>query len=294
MFLRFTIALMVCVSALFAQLPALDLTTVPTRITPESLVAGDFNRDGKPDLAVSGDDSAGNGAVEILLGNGNGTFRSAGLITVGSPASRIAAADFNLDGALDLAVSVGTHGQVMILLGNGDGSFRTPLDSGAKTPAAQLSALVPGMAIGDVNGDGKPDLVLGPYTFASSGSIAVMLGNGDGTFQGPVNSSFDRVDKPRMVVADLNGDGRADVFLTGWSSTYNQRYGRLGNPDGSLTDRLVELLASFAFGSVLTAGNFTGNGNRDVVAVDFLDYPSPGKLDFWGFLNGSVAVTGAA
>src|ERR1035441_6892695 len=128
--LRFTIALTVCASALLAQPPALDLTTVPTRITPESLVAGDFNRDGKPDLAVSGDDSSGNGAVEILLGNGDGTFRSAGVIVVGPPATRIAQADFNLDGALDLAVSVGTKGQVMILLGNGDGSFRTPLDSG--------------------------------------------------------------------------------------------------------------------------------------------------------------------
>ena len=293
--LRFTIALTVCVSALLAQPPALDLTTVPTRITPESLVAGDFNRDGKLDLAVSGDDSAGNGAVEILLGNGDGTFRSAGVIAVGPPATRIAQADFNLDGALDLAVSVGTNGQVMILLGNGDGSFRTPLDSGAKTPAAQLSALVPGMAIGDVNGGGKPDLVLGPYTFASSGSIAVMLGNGDGTFQSPVNSSFDRVDEPRMVVADLNGDGRADVFLTGWSSTNNQRYGRLlGNPDGSLTIAWSSYSFPFAFGSVLTVGDFTGKGNRDVVAVDYLDYPSPGKLDFWGFLSGSVEVIGAA
>jgi len=276
-------------------MPALDLTKVPTRITPESLAVGDFNGDGKPDLAVSGDDSAGNGAVEILLGNGDGTFRSAGVIPVGLPATRIAQADFNRDGKLDLAVSVGTNGQVMILLGHGDGSFAAPADSGAKTPVGQLSALIPGMAIADVNGDGKPDLVLGPYTFASSSSIAVMLGNGDGTFQSPVNSSLDRVDTPRMVVADLNGDGRADVFVTGWSSTANQRYGRLlGNPDGSLTLAWANYAYLFDFGSVLTVGDFTGKGEHDVVAVDYLDYPGPGKLDFWGFLNGSLTVTGAA
>jgi uncharacterized protein (TIGR03437 family) len=276
-------------------MPALDLTKVPTRITPESLVVGDFNGDGKPDLAVSGDDSAGNGAVEILLGNGDGTFRSAGVIPVGLPATRIAQADLNRDGKLDLAVSVGTNGQVMILLGNGDGSFGAPRDSGAKTPAGQLSALIPGMAIADVNGDGKPDLVLGPYTFASSCSIAVMLGNGDGTFQSPVNSSLDRVDNPRMVVADLNGDGRADVFVTGWSLTAGQRYGRLlGNLDGSLTLAWSSYAYLFDFGSVLTVGDFTGKGKHDVMAVDYLDYPYPGKLDFWGFLNGSLEVTGAA
>jgi uncharacterized protein (TIGR03437 family) len=287
---------MVCACTLFAQAPALDLTSVPTRITPESLTVGDFNGDGKPDLAVSGDDSAGNGAVEILLGNGDGTFHSAGVITVGPPATRIAQADFNRDGRLDLAVSVGTNGHVIILLGNGDGSFHAPIDSSATTPAAQLSLLIPGMAIGDVNGDGNPDLVLGPYTFASSSSIAVMLGNGDGTFRSPVNSSLDRIEKPHMVVADLNGDGRADVFVTGWSaSTNSQRYGRLlANPDASLTLAWSTYTYLFSFGSVLTVGDFTGAGKRDVMAVDYLDYPSPGKLTFWGFLSGSVQETGAA
>jgi uncharacterized protein (TIGR03437 family) len=295
MSLRFPISLLVCASALVAQSPGLDLTSVPTRITPESLVAGDFNGDGKPDLAVSGDDSEGNGAVEILLGVGDGTFRSAGVIAVGLPATRIAQADFNGDGKLDLAVSVGRDGQVMILLGNGDGGFRAPIDSGAKTPAGQLSALIAAMAVGDVNGDGLPDLVLGPYTFETSSSIAVMLGKGDGTFQSPVNSSLDRVDKPKIVVADLNGDGRADVFVTGWSPTEKQRYGRLlGNADGSLTLTWSTYTYKFAFGSILTVGDFTGHGKRDVMALDFLDYPFPGRLTFWGFLNGSIHETGSA
>lgn len=295
MTLRFLLAAILCVCASYAQMPTLDLKTIATKTTPESLVVGDFNGDGKPDLAVSGHDSAGNGTVEILLGNGDGTFRTVSVIAVGAPASRIAKADFNQDGKLDLAVSVGNNGQVMVLLGKGDGTFQTPLDSGASTPSAQLSALIPGMAVGDVNGDGKPDLVLGPYTFTSTSSVAVMLGNGDGTFRTPVNSSLDRVDNPKSVAADLNGDGRADVFITGWSTDKGQRYGQLlGNADGSLTPAWSSYTYQFSFGSILTVHDVNGNGKPDVLAIDFLDYPFPGKLDFRGFLDGSLSETDLA
>jgi uncharacterized protein (TIGR03437 family) len=283
------------VNSLYAQMPSLDLKTIPTKTTPESLVVGDFNGDGKPDLAVSGDDSAGKGTVEILLGNGDGTFRSASVIEVGAPATRIAKADFNNDGKLDLAVSVGNNGHVMILLGNGDGTFQTPMDSGASTPSGQLSALIPGMAVGDVNGDGKPDLVLGPYTFTSTSSVAVMLGNGDGTFSSPVNSSLDRIDIPKSVVADLNGDGRADMFVSGWSTSDGQRYGRLlGNADGSMTIAWSTYTYPFSFGSILTVHDVNGNGKPDVIAIDYLDYPVPGRLTFWGFLDGSLSATACA
>jgi hypothetical protein len=113
-----------------AQPLTFDLTTVPTNITPQSLVAGDFNHDGKPDLAVTGKE----GSVAILLGNGDGTFRSGQTIPVGAPATRIVKADFNHDGNLDLAVSVGSNGQVVVLLGNADGTFQAPIDSGMRAP----------------------------------------------------------------------------------------------------------------------------------------------------------------
>ncbi|MEI9976363.1 MAG: VCBS repeat-containing protein [Ignavibacteriota bacterium] len=126
MSLRVSIAAVLSATALAGQVPSLDLTTVPTKITPQSLVVGDFNHDGKPDLAVTGSADNGAGSVEILLNNGDATFHPAAVINVGEAASRIAAADFNRDGKLDLAVSVGFTGQVSILLGNGDGSFQAP------------------------------------------------------------------------------------------------------------------------------------------------------------------------
>ena len=93
-------------------------------------MVGDFNHDGKPDLAVTEDST-----VEILLGNGDGTFRSAHIISLGAPATRIVKGDFNRDGILDLAVAVGDYGDVFVLLGNADGSFssRPPVLASTRT-----------------------------------------------------------------------------------------------------------------------------------------------------------------
>ena len=109
---RFPLCAILALDALSAQSPSFDLTTIPTKATPQSLVVGYFNRDGKSDLAVSGIDGSGNGTVEILLGNGDGSFRSVGVIPVGSHASRIVKVEFNNDGNLDLAVCVGVASRI--------------------------------------------------------------------------------------------------------------------------------------------------------------------------------------
>ena len=121
-------------------------------------------------------------SVEILLGNGDGSFRSVHIISLGAPATRIVKADFNLDGKLDLGVEIGNFGHVVVLLGNGDGSFQSPVDVGAQGPGEIPAPDIPWLAVGDVNGDGKPDLILGPYAYSSFSQINVMLGKGDGTF----------------------------------------------------------------------------------------------------------------
>jgi hypothetical protein len=137
---------------------------------PKSLVTGDFNGDGIPDLLV-GD---GDGAVTEFLGDGTGRLVSAGEIAHPGPVSAIAVADFNHDGALDLAVSDSQDSVVTVLLGNRNGSFHTvwsfPLPARGKVFRVFTA---------DFNGDGLPDLAV---TNEDDGSFQVMLNNGNGTF----------------------------------------------------------------------------------------------------------------
>jgi uncharacterized repeat protein (TIGR01451 family) len=115
---------------------------------------GDFNGDGKADLAVA---NGGSDNVSILLGNGNGTFQAAVNYNVHGPRS-VAVGDFNGDGKPDLAVA-NAFGTVSILAGNGNGTFAEAVNYGAGSDPISV-------AIGDFNGDGKPDLaVANDYTY---------------------------------------------------------------------------------------------------------------------------------
>jgi hypothetical protein len=111
---------------------------------------GDFNGDGKPDLAVA---NTSGGNVSVLLGKGDGTFQAAVNYGAGTEADSVTVGDFNGDGKPDLAVADYNDGTVTVLPGNGDGTFRVAANYGAGTEA--ISA-----AVGDFNGDGKPDLAV--------------------------------------------------------------------------------------------------------------------------------------
>jgi hypothetical protein len=129
-----------------------------------SIVTGDFNGDGKLDLAVT--DSAGN-AVIVLLGNGDGTFGLPTTIPVGNKPESIIAADFNNDGKLDLAVVNNGDGTVTLLLGNGDGTFT---QASGSPYAVGLGAFQ--IAAADFNGDGKLDLAVAN---GMDGTISILL-----------------------------------------------------------------------------------------------------------------------
>ncbi|MCE2719691.1 MAG: VCBS repeat-containing protein [Anabaena sp. 49628_E55] len=138
-------------------------------IYPTSVAIGDFNRDGKSDLALT---TYSQGIVSVAFGNGTGGFGATTNFNVGSGPASVKTGDFNGDGKSDLVVANDASNNVSILLGNGTGGF------GATTNFnVGLNPL--SVVVGDFNGDGKSDLATANF---SSNNVSVLLGNGNGTF----------------------------------------------------------------------------------------------------------------
>lgn len=188
--------------------PGIDYPAGPMHSgAPPSLVTGDFNGDGKLDLASSS--GYGGSEISILLGNGDGTFKSPVQYSTGSQPQTIVAGDFNGDGKLDLAAADNAPGAnaVSVLLGNGNGIFQSQVEYGAGVDPYGVTAA-------DVLGDDKLDLVTANL---AANTISILKGNGDGTFQ--ANLDFPVGVSPRSVVAaDFNGDGRVDLATANFGS----------------------------------------------------------------------------
>ena len=207
----------------------------PVGVGSSGIVLGDFNGDKKIDVAAGFQSSpfaAKSGGISVLLGNGDGTLRPAVTYAGGSASVySLAAADFNGDGKLDLAAGGGTDsldgGVLMILLGNGDGSFQSAKTLTVGSPAGVPSAI----AAGDINGDGKPDIVAAVSNAGSQASVVVLLGNGDGTFRqlAPVPT---RVAGAAIALIDLNGDGHPDIVV-GDCCGFSESVYLIGKGDGT-------------------------------------------------------------
>jgi uncharacterized protein (TIGR03437 family) len=169
------------------------------------LVSGDFNGDGKADLIANYISSDGfSAALAFYPGNGNGSFGAPSVVAVSGDV--FAGADFNGDGKLDLAVYDIEQGAFSVLLGNGDGTFGTPMTFSTTGVSSILVA--------DLNGDGKPDLVLGAC--CGNAEASYLLGNGNGTF-GAQTYFLSGPDPSSLAVADFDGSGAASVAIAGQS-----------------------------------------------------------------------------
>ncbi len=197
---------------------------------------GDFNHDGKQDIAVLSVDTDGDCAVPIdivyiFLNKGNGQFTQAQAITV-QAYGPLETGDFNGDGKVDLAFAGYTiagpgsnayrQGNVQVLSGNGDGSFRTgPVYAFVDIPPNSQ----PGpLAAADLNGDGKTDLVIGLAAKNVSGAyprIATLLAKQAGGFYWASAVSVPSAPY-NLSLADFNGDGKLDLLTMLTSSLYNK------------------------------------------------------------------------
>jgi hypothetical protein len=160
-----------------------------------SLVVADFNNDGNPDIAAT---ILTNGTqVTLALGNGDGTFQTPQVLSVPCIDCFLAAADFNRDGKMDLALA--STSSVTVVLGDGHGSFTGGLPT-------YVTSFTTAIATGDINRDGRPDLAVTDF---GAGTIVVLLGNGEGAF---TRSDYPSGTEPyQAVLADFNGDGLPDL-----------------------------------------------------------------------------------
>jgi hypothetical protein len=247
-----------------------------------SVVIGDVNGDGKPDLLVAnlcaiGDGSCANGgAAGVLLGKGDGTFRMATAYASGGlNANAVAVADVNGDGNLDLLMSnycvssENCNGAVGVLAGNGDGTFQAVLIYG---PGGQNADAV---AVGDVNGDGNPDLLIATqcasYSNCETGGVGVLLGRGDGSFQTVVSYGTGGYDARSVALRDVNGDGKLDLVVANTCIANGTCTGSvgvlLGNGDGTFQAAVPYASGGFYATSVAIA-DVNGDGKPDLLVTN--------------------------
>jgi hypothetical protein len=245
--------------------PALNYALPGPQTIPQSadaLAVGDFNKDGKLDVAVVGNVYTSTGYysgtitpyVNVLIGNGAGGFsaETTYALTAGGAAEGVAVGDFTGTGNLNLAVA--KESGVDVLLGNGDGTFGAPTNFATSGWAFAVT-------VGDFNGDGKADIAT-----AAGNGIDVLMGNGNGTFGPAVNyPSGDQSNS--IALADFNRDGKVDIVTTNDDSNGTVS-AFLGFGDGTFAPAQDFAVGLHVYPMAVAVGDFNSDGWPDLAVTD--------------------------
>jgi len=229
---------------------------------PRGIAAGDFNRDGKLDLAFT---ESLHGSLVVLLGDGRGAFPRRITTPTGlQNPEHIALGDFNGDGHLDVALSSYFGGrEIEVLLGNGDGGFRQGVryDVGGRSRC---------LVAGDLNGDGKLDLAVAGSV---AGKIFIMFGKGDGTFLDGGHYDAER-DVATLELVDLAGRGALDVVAADYRQATGSSISVYRNKgDGTFYPREIFPAGTGPLG--LAVADLNRDGQLDIVTANF---PTTGSI----------------
>jgi uncharacterized protein (TIGR03437 family) len=229
-------------------------------VYPTAIVSGDFSGDGNIDLAVVGQtNGTAPGTLAILTGDGHGNFQAPVTIPAGVTPTALSAVDLNGDGKLDLVFSdsgpngSGPGGGIYVALNTGTGVFQAPVQV--------FSGVAPTFGIGDVNGDGKLDLVVSSAVAGTGNTVLSWLaGTGRGTFQAPVVITTSSATDNAILVQDFNGDGHADIVIAHQDATATFL---AGNGNGTFSAETPFL--STGDPTLLATADFNGDGKPDLI-----------------------------
>jgi len=226
---------------------------------PLGLVVGDFNRDGRPDLAVT---TVNPHAMGVLFNHGNGTFDIQTMYPTDAGPDSLVAGDFNHDGASDLAATNWASSSLSVFLNQGNGTFAAQVTYATGT----LTGLYPGsgdhptsVAVGDLDGDGSSDLAVAN---SASGTVSVFVNTGNGTFRPQV--MYPVGEGPSAVaVTDLDGDGHPDLALANSGGTVGVL---LNLGDGTFAPQ--QTWATGINPQSLAVGDLNRDGHPDLVVAN--------------------------
>jgi FG-GAP-like repeat/PASTA domain/FG-GAP repeat len=228
-------------------------TTFRTGLAPSAVAIGDLNGDGTRDLATA---NAGGNSVSVLLSRGGGSFGARRDYPTGPGPDSVAIGDVSGDHEPDLATANLAEGTVSVLLNGGNGRFGPPLDYAAGGEIGAASSV----AVGDLNGDGKPDLVTSNDQL---NTISVLANKGDGSF----NPKLDRptgASPYAVAIGDLNGDGKRDLATANFDASTVSVL--LNSGDGTFPTRRDYRAAPSPFSVVI--GDLNGDGKADLATAN--------------------------